>query len=232
MKNIYIIPSPISENGIDQIPPLTTEHIRKIKFFVVERARTSRRFIRSLLHDFDLNSATFVEINKVNESHIPELREILLQGHNIGVLSESGVPGIADPGAKVVELATSEFGYHCIPLVGPSSIIMSLSASGLNAQQFTFHGYLPIKEQPLIQYLKKITRECLATNYSQVFIETPYRNDRLIKALLKNVPKSLKLCIARDIGGENQLIMTKSIQSFNKAHFEIGKHPTIFILGQ
>lgn len=232
MKKIFLIPSPISEGGIKHIPPSTIEQIHKIKFFVVERVRTTRRFIRSIIPDFNLDDITFIQLDKKDDSHLEEIIPILILGEDIGIISECGIPGVADPGSEIVRLAVTDHGYISSPLSGPSSIFMALSSSGFNGQNFTFHGYLPVKENELIKRIRAIGRIVLERNYTQIFIETPYRNDRLFKFLLNNLPSNIALCIARDITGEEELIVTKTIADWGEENFSIGKSPTIFLLGK
>lgn len=227
---MYIIPCPIYDGGINQIPPITVEHLHKIEHFVVERTRTSRRYIRAAIPNFDIDATIFIELDKEHQNHLSELKEVLEAGHDLGIISESGTPCVADPGNGVVRLATIKYGYESIPLPGPSSIIMALSASGLNGQNFTFHGYLPVKEKDLLSSLNKLKIKIGST--TQIFIETPYRNDRLFAYLLKNLNGSDLLCIARDMGGPNQFIATKSISNWKTENLSIGKHPTIFLLGR
>lgn len=232
MKRIYLIPTTISENGTSQIPQDTINQVHKIKFFIVERVRTTRRFIKSIIPDFDINSAEFIELDKGQDQlHNPEITRLFNTGEDIGILSESGTPGVADPGSDVVRSALIH-GYIPIPLVGPSSIIMALSASGLNGQHFTFHGYLPIKENELNKKLKTMSIEIRKSNATQIFIETPYRNDRLFSYLKSSLSKDIMLCIAKDIGGDDQFINTKSIAVWKSLDMTIGKIPTIFLIGQ
>lgn len=232
MKKIYLIPSPIADGYFQNIPPATVEQIRKIKFFVVERVRTSRRFIKGLIPDLDLGEIEFIQLEKKSDSHLDEIIPLLEKGIDIGILSESGIPGVADPGSTIVRLSTSNYGYQSSPLSGPSSIFMALSASGLNGQFFTFHGYLPVKENELSSKIKALGKAILQKDETQIFIETPYRNDRLLKYLLRNLPSKLMLCVARDITGNDELILTRSIEGWKRNHLTIGKSPTIFLVGK
>lgn len=215
---------------IDTIPPETVQLIHSTKHYIVERARTARRFIKLTKPPYRIEELEIIEIPREGQFHIKQLAEWCKDGLHVGIMSESGMPGVADPGNSMVAYAHA----HKIKVKvasGPSSIIMALAASGLNGQNFTFNGYLPIKENELRKRLKVIENKILKEKQSQIFIEAPYRNDRMFQFLLKEMRPDIKLCIARDITGEFELIMTASISDWKKQIIKIGKHPTIFILG-
>jgi 16S rRNA (cytidine1402-2'-O)-methyltransferase len=171
------------------------------------------------------------EFNK-DGSAMQEALEWLKSGNSVGVISESGMPGIADPGSEMVKLA-HRHKFNVVALVGPSSILLALCASGLNGQSFAFHGYLPIKEAALQSKLKSVEHAINKDNQTQIFIETPYRNDKLLNFLIRNLNPQINLCIAKDITGDNQLIVTKSIGEWQReSNFSIDKFPTIFLLGR
>ena len=232
MPTLYLISVPIEENAIDQIPPVTISKLINLSDFIVERVRTSRRFIKKVLPDYDLDGATFLELNK-NDKSDNERRVIeLFKGRkDIGLMSESGSPCVADPGSQIVDLARAN-GYKIVPLSGPSSIILSLMASGLNGQQFSFHGYLPIKEVELKQKLKEIDRDISSTGTTHIFIETPHRNQSIYDKMLKYLSGENRLCVACNITSKTEFIQTKPIREWLSVKQDLEKVPTIFLLGK
>jgi 16S rRNA (cytidine1402-2'-O)-methyltransferase len=235
MKNnsnghILLIPTVISEDTLMQIPRGTISLIHETTHFVVERSRTARRFIKTTNPPYEISSLHIIEIDQEDHDYINKALNWLQQGHNVGVISESGMPGVADPGSAFVIKAHSK-GFTVKPLVGPSSIFLSLAASGLNGQNFCFNGYLPIKENELKSKLKQLELIILKTRQTQIFIETPYRNDRMLKFLVKNLNPNIKLCVARDITGEEEFIITRRVSDWKNLDFQIGKIPTIFLIG-
>jgi len=215
---------------IDTIPQETVQLIHSTKHYIVERARTARRFIKLTNPPYRIEDLEIVEIPREGLSHLRQLADWCMEGYHVGVMSESGMPGIADPGNSIVAYAHA----HKIKVKvgsGPSSIIMALAASGLNGQNFAFNGYLPIKENELRKCLKSLEIKILKEKQSQIFIEAPYRNDRMFQFLLKEMKPDIKLCIARDITGASEFISTASISEWKKQKVKIDKHPTIFILG-
>ena len=225
---LYLIPVPIhSENEFDKnlIPPYIIEIINNIKVFAVENIRTSRRFIKKVNKEYDINDTEFIVIDKrANQSVYTEIINKLLKGNNIGVMSESGCPGIADPGQKVCELAHQN-NIKIKPLIGPSSIITALMSSGLNGQEFKFHGYLPIDHKERINKIKKLSKE----KGAHIFIETPYRNQKVFNDFITHLVPNKKICIATDITGENEQIITKKVSEFYSKKEILEKYPTIFI---
>ena len=222
----------IAEEKIRTIPQHTQDAIKKLKHFVTERNRTARRFIKLCDPPYALDDLELVEIDKDEYSHIEQLKQWINEGHNVGVISESGMPSVADPGSDVMAFAHAN-NIEVVPLVGPSSIIMALAASGLNGQNFCFHGYLAIKDHQLRSELKKLEQQISSSGQTQIFIETPYRNDRMFKMLIKSLNANIKLCVARDITGDNELIQTKPLKLWARnTSFQIGKHPCIFLLGK
>jgi 16S rRNA (cytidine1402-2'-O)-methyltransferase len=229
---IFLIPSPIEqleEYNLEFISSFVKETIKRLDYFAVENIRTARRYIKKIDNSYDIDKATFVVINKKSsDQDIIEVISALKKGKDIGVISEAGCPGIADPGQKLCEIAHNNE-IRIRPLIGPSSITLALMASGLNGQQFKFHGYLPIKKEERKTRIKKISKE----SGSHIFIETPYRNEELLADLLTSLPnKNTKLCIAYDICGLNESIKTKSIQDWTNQKFSIKGKPTIFIFGK
>ena len=225
---LYLIPVPIhSENEFDKnlIPPYIIEIINNIKVFAVENIRTSRRFIKKVNKEYNIDNTEFIVIDKrANESVYNEIINNLKKGNNIGVMSESGCPGIADPGQRVCELAHRN-NIKIKPLIGPSSIITALMSSGLNGQEFKFHGYLPIDQKERINKIKKLSKE----KGSHIFIETPFRNQKVFNDFIGNLIPNKKICIATDITGKNEKIITKKISEFYNSKMILEKYPTIFI---
>tara|TARA_B110001450_G_scaffold229705_1_gene230453 strand:- start:5186 stop:5887 length:702 start_codon:yes stop_codon:yes gene_type:complete len=226
---LYLIPVPIHNEedfNIRLIPPYIVEIIDSLKFFAVENIRTSRRFIKKLNPNFDIDNTNFLIVDKrAGKETIRELVNHLLDGNDVGVMSESGCPGIADPGQKICALAHK----HQItikPLIGPTSIILALMASGLNGQEFKFHGYLPIEQKDRINEINIIQKKSGA----HIFIETPYRNQKVLEDLIIHLkPQNRKISIAIDLTGKNEKIITKSIYELSNNKIILEKKPTIFI---
>lgn len=229
--SLYLIPTPLSENALSKstVPELN-QIIPMLDYFLVEDLRTARRFISSLKLGLTIEELNFKILNKKTpDAEIEKLLLPLKSGKSIGLMSEAGCPGIADPGARAVVKAHA---WNCkvYPLVGPSSIFLALMASGLNGQQFTFHGYLPIKPAELSKKVKSIEEESARKNQTQIFIEAPYRNDKMLQQLIKNCRPETKICVARDLTGGDELIITKSINEWKNVKIELHKIPTIFLM--
>ena len=235
MKYLFLVPTPISSHTAN-IPPDVIELIANSSKFICERIRTSRRFIKSAIPQYDIDKAQFIELDKnENVRNNREVIQLLASDENICFMSEAGAPCIADPGAQVVNLARLK-GYQIKPMSGPSSILLALMASGLNGQQFMFRGYLPVKKDALKKELKNIERTIIQTGYSQIFIETPYRNSSIYEQILSNVNPSLRLHIAFHIQSEDEYLNTKTLKEWKKDQQIMGllksKAPCIFILGK
>ena len=227
---IYLIPIQIADDNLQHIPPIVIHRLHTIMHLAAERVRTARRFISKTKPPHKIDSIKFTEITK-KEENFNDVWKWIEEGHDVGILSESGMPGIADPGQKIVHQAHQK-DIRVIPLTGPSSIFLALSASGMNGQSFKFHGYLPIKENQLNTELKKLEKRILSSSETQIFIETPYRNDRLLKSLSKTLNQDIRLCVAADITGENEMIKTMPLKSWSQSGIEIGKRPCIFLLSR
>lgn len=228
---VYLIPTTLGETPIDSvIPNQVKEVISNTKHFIVEDIRTARRFISKLKLGIEIDSLTFFELNE--HTPISEVRDMLnpaIEGHDMGIISEAGVPGVADPGADAVA-AAHLLGIKVKPLVGPSSILLSLMASGLNGQNFAFVGYLPIKPTDRIKAIKSIEQRSLRERQTQIFIETPYRNNSLIKDLLQSCASETRLCIAADITTDDEYIVTKKIGDWRKQVPDMHKRPTVYLI--
>ena len=226
---LYLIPVPINSEedfNIKLIPPYIIELINNLKFFAVENIRTSRRFIKKLNPNFDIDNTNFFIVGKrTGKEIIREIVDRLLDGNDVGIMSESGCPGIADPGQEICELAHK----HQIaikPLIGPNSIILALMASGLNGQEFKFHGYLPIEQKDRIKEINIIQKKTGA----HIFIETPYRNQKVLEDLIKQIkPQNRKISIAIDLTGKSEKIITKTVYELSNSKIILEKKPTIFI---
>jgi len=228
---IYMIPCPIAENATHTIPSYVRDTVYGLTHFIVERSKTARKFLKEIKHPVPQNQLHVEEMDKHDKSYAQKvIKEWIHEGKQIGVISEAGCPGIADPGAELVAIAHQK-NVRVIPLVGPSSLLLSLMASGMNGQRFTFHGYLPAKNPATKQALKKIEREINSHNSAELFIETPYRNHNVFKEILSVLPGHFKLCIAADITGQQEFIKTQSVSEWKKRSFPFKeKIPTIFIL--
>jgi 16S rRNA (cytidine1402-2'-O)-methyltransferase len=220
----------VKDNPKDQIAPSNLITTIGLSNFIVENIKTTRRFLRQLDPKFDIDNSFFSILNKhtkLNELH--NFLQPCREGKNIGLISEAGCPGIADPGASIVSIAHKE-DIRVIPLIGPSSIFMALMASGLSGQNFCFHGYLPIDKSLRIKKIKQLSSFCIKGS-SQIFMETPFRNDALLTDLLINLNEDIKLCIAANISSNSEVIKTLSVKEWKKDRPKLNKKPSIFILG-
>lgn len=232
MPALYLIPTTLGENNFERVlPPYVLQVLREVKFFIVENVRTTRRYLKAVDKDIDIDSLTFYTLNRHTDStEIASYLAPLLGGQDMAVISEAGCPAIADPGADVVAIAQSK-GCKVVPLVGPSSILLALMASGFNGQSFAFNGYLPRDEQQLVRALKHYQSRARSEQQSQIFIETPYRNNRLREAMLRNLDAATRLTIATDITLPTESIVSRTIAEWRRAKTnDINDHPTIFII--
>lgn len=233
---LYLIPTQLSDVPLDRVLPAhNTDVVRELRYFVVESLRSARRFLKKCDRDIDIDSLTFNELNEhtdlKNTAAIEALLDPIGRGEAVGVISDAGCPAVADPGADLVAIAQRK-GYKVFPLVGPSSILMSLMASGFNGQSFAFLGYLPVDTQARQAKLKEMTRRIERERQTQIFIEAPYRNNQLIADLAAHLPAGMRLCVASDITGDGQSIITRTIGQWKQAQYDYHKVPTIFLLYQ
>lgn len=228
---LYLIPVTLGETTITQVlPEYNKSIILNIKYFVVENIRSARRFLKQVDQSIDIDALTFYELNKhTNLDQIGNYLYPLSQGESVGIISEAGCPAIADPGSDVVAIAQKK-GYPVVPLVGPSSILLSLMGSGFNGQSFAFHGYLPIDNKERRQKIEQMEHRIFKENQTQLFIETPYRNDKLVEDLITHCSPSIKLCIAMNLTCEDEYIKTLPIQNWKKHLPNMHKKPCIFLL--
>lgn len=226
---LYLIPLPIAEETLSVIPPHAIDTLKLLDYFLVEEIRTARRYLSSLKIFSSIESIQFQILNKdTKESEIAERLRPLKEGKSIGVLSESGCPGIADPGSLAAKYAHQNE-ITVVPLVGPSSILLALMASGLNGQRFAFHGYLPVDAREAGLKIKELERESKAKNQTQIFIETPYRNNAIFDHFIKNLSSETLLTVAVDITGHSEFIQTKRISQWKKEKTDWPKNPAVFL---
>lgn len=212
------------------LPARNLETIKSVRYFVVENLRSARRFLKSVDRDICIDDLNMVELNEhTPAAEVEAMLDPLAAGHDIGVISEAGCPAVADPGADLVAAAQRR-GYEVVPLVGPSSIIMSLMASGFNGQSFAFVGYLPVEASRRAAAMKTMQQEIRSRRRTQIFIETPYRNNRLIDELTRTLPGDMLLCVASDITGPQQQIVTLPLSQWRARIYDYNKRPTIFLL--
>jgi 16S rRNA (cytidine1402-2'-O)-methyltransferase len=227
---IFLIPSSLGDEGAVAIPAETRQIVLSIDFFIVENERSTRRFLRSIGYTKNFDEGNLLKVERDEDFKGEEkLLHHLKKGNDAGVISEAGCPGIADPGAAVVQWAY-QHKIKVVPLVGPSAIFMGLMASGLNGQQFAFHGYLPVSSPERRNKLKQLEEESQRKKQTQIFMETPYRNDSLLKDLLDACKPSTSLCIASDITLPTEKIYTCSVAEWKKHIPDLKKKPTIFLM--
>ncbi len=228
---LYLLPVTLGDTPIELVlPPYNREIILQIKHFIVEDVRSARRFLKKVDRDIDIDSLSFYPLNKhTSPEETSGYLKPLLDGHPMGVISEAGCPAVADPGADVVAIAQRK-NLKVVPLVGPSSIILSVMASGFNGQSFAFHGYLPIEEGERIKALKMLEQRIYAENQTQLFIETPYRNNKMADEILKTCRPQTKMCIAANLTCEGEYIKTRTVKDWKGKVPDLSKIPCIFLL--
>ncbi len=226
---VYLIPSLLDENGINAIPVYIKEAVQNCTVFFVENERTARRYLKQLWKEMVIDDYEWFTIHKAEQDVIAAFRQKLQEGKNIAIVSEAGCPGVADPGQLLIG-AAQDMNAVVRPLVGPSSILLALMASGMNGQQFQFSGYLPIDNQQRQKAVKELETESKRKNCTQIVIETPYRNNQLLEVLLKTCAPSTRICLAVDITGKNEWIKTKTVADWKKEKTDLHKRPAIFLL--
>jgi 16S rRNA (cytidine1402-2'-O)-methyltransferase len=223
------VPNVIAEGTQQKVIPLSVvEALRFIHYFLVEDLRTARRYLSSLKIYDSIESLHLEILNKDTKEHeLEQLMMPLIAGNNVGVISESGCPGVADPGGMAVAYAHQK-DIQVVPLVGPSSILLALMASGLNGQKFAFHGYLPIDAKEAMKMIKELERESEQKNQTQLFIETPYRNNQVLGHLLNGLKADTLLSIAMEVTGANEFIQTKTVKEWKTVKPSLPKEPAVF----
>lgn len=229
--SLYLIPVTLGETDIERVlPPHNKEVILQIKYFIVENIRSARRFLKKVDSSINIDDLIFYELNKHTKAEqIESYLNPISNGFHIGVISEAGCPAVADPGSDIVAIAQRK-DYKVVPLVGPSSILLSLMASGFNGQSFAFQGYLPVDVSERIKKIKQLEHYIHHEHQTQIFIETPYRNLKLVEDILKHCTSATKLCIAMNITCENEYIKTLSVKQWQKHLPNMDKQLCIFLL--
>ena len=232
---IYLIPSPLDDEAIETIPSYVIDAIKDCQVFFVENVRTTRRYLKKVWREIVIDNYQWCVISD-KEDPAGILKNLIREGKNIGIISEAGCPGVADPGQELIAIA-QQMNAQVKPLVGPDSILLALMASGLEGQRFNFVGYLPINEHDRTKAIKELEVESQKTRSTQIFIETPYRNNQLIESLLKKCRPGTRLCIAVDLTGKNEWIKTKTVADWSKEllseekdKIDIHKRPAIFLI--
>lgn len=231
---LYLIPVTLGETPVSQVlPAYNHDVILGIRHFVVENVRSARRFLRLVDHEFPIDDSTFYEMGKhaLTDQFASYLKP-LQQGFPVGVISEAGCPAVADPGAEVVAMAQHK-GFRVIPLVGPSSMIMAVMASGLNGQSFAFNGYLPVDEADRAKKLKALESRAWNESQTQLLIETPYRNRKMFDTILRTLRPQTRLCVAAGITTSDEYIRTHTVQEWKRIQLpDLSKIPAIFLIGR
>ena len=228
---IYMIPTTLGDSTIDSVIPKDVQQIIiDTKYFIVENIKTTRRFLKKVEREIDIDELHFSVLNKhTSPTELESFLNPTLEGNNIGVISEAGCPGIADPGSDIASMAHAR-NIKVVPLIGPSSILLALIASGMNGQNFCFNGYLPKERNLRIKKIKELERQAI-NGVTQIFMETPFRNKHLMEDLLKHCSPNSTLCIAADISLENEFIYSKKIIVWKKNAPNLNKRPCMFLLG-
>ena len=228
---LYLLPVTLGETSIERVlPTYNKEILLGIKHFIVEDIRSARRFLKKVERSINIDELTFFPLNKhTSPEDISGYLKPLMEGNPMGVISEAGCPAVADPGADVVAIAQRK-NLKVVPLVGPSSIILSVMGSGFNGQSFAFHGYLPIEPNERAKRIKTLEQRVYSENQTQLFIETPYRNHKMMEDIVKNCRPQTKLCIAANITCEDEFIKTKTIKEWQGKLPDLNKIPCIFLI--
>lgn len=226
---LHLLPNILAENGHHTIPNYVRDLLTNIKHYYVEELKSARRLLKKLDSSIDINVLEFFIINEHEQQGLQEAKVLLSQGKQIAYLSEAGCASVADPGQVLVSLA-HQLGAKVTPHIGPNSILLALMASGFNGQQFTFHGYLPNKQPLLSNAIKQLEQDTIRTHFTQLFIETPYRNNQLIADLLKNCNPNTYLCVACNLTATDEQVISKKISEWRKMTFDFHKKPAVFLL--
>lgn len=234
MPALYLIPTPIAEDALHTLPAYVQDRARKLEVFIVERAKTARHFIKSLGPEKPLPELLFVELPDHRNTADAEqaFLEAIAAGKDVGLLSEAGCPGVADPGAAIVALAHRN-GIRVVPMTGPSSLLLALMASGMNGQQFAFHGYLSPKRPELARDLRRLEQLARQQQQTQLFIETPYRSQLVLEVALETLQPDTAFAVAQDLTGAGELIRSLPIREWRRQNRpQLEKAPAVFLVGQ
>jgi 16S rRNA (cytidine1402-2'-O)-methyltransferase len=230
LGKVFLLPMLLHEEGFDSMPSDVLTWIQQCDAFFVENEKTARRYFKKLWKEMVIDDYTWHAIHKVENEQIHAFSQLLKQGKNIGILSEAGCAGIADPG-QILVAAAQELGAIVKPYTGPSSLLLALMGSGMNGQNFHFHGYLPIDALERKKKIQVLETEIKQTGVTQLFIETPYRNNQLFEAIIQNCHSSTKLCVAMELTGPNEWIKTQSVANWKNGKPELHKKLVVFLLG-
>jgi 16S rRNA (cytidine1402-2'-O)-methyltransferase len=226
---VYLIPSFLSEDVVETIPPYVLSAVKNCQVIFAENERTARRFLKSMDKEIVIDDFEWHTIHKAEQEQISVFNQKIKEGKNIAIISEAGCPGIADPG-QILVYEAQKLNVEIRPLVGPSSILLALMASGFNGQHFSFLGYLPIDNMERIGKIKQIEEESTKRKCTQIFIETPFRNNKMIETILQNCKPSTQLCIAAELTSTNEWIKTKTIADWKNEKIDLHKKPVIYLL--
>jgi 16S rRNA (cytidine1402-2'-O)-methyltransferase len=230
---LYLIPTPLADDtSADVLSAQVPETVKDLEVFFVENLRTARRFIGGLKLGKVIDDLTFYDLNKQTPEAetLAQLKALMKEGKNAGVLSEAGCPGVADPGAVAVKLA-HQLNIEVVPLVGPSSLLLALMASGMSGQSFVFHGYLPIERTQRVKTIKYLEKEAIARKQTQLFIETPYRNNQVMEDLLLHCEPATRLCLACNLTAPDGFVKTLSVKDWKTRTYDLHRKPTVFLIG-
>jgi len=230
LGKVYLLPMLLHEEGFDSMPSDVLSWIQQCDAFFVENEKTARRYFKKLWKEMVIDNYTWHAIHKVENEQIHAFSQLLKQGKNIGILSEAGCAGIADPG-QILVAAAQELGAIVKPYTGPSSLLLALMGSGMNGQNFHFHGYLPIDALERKKKIQALETEIKQTGVTQLFIETPYRNNQLFEAIVQNCHPNTKLCVAMELTGPDEWIKTQSVNNWKNSKPELHKKLVVFLLG-
>lgn len=228
---LYLLPAPLGEEGLEAVPSTVVARIHQLRYFIAEKAKTARHYIKSTHPPYAISELTIFERNKYTSvQELPTFLKPLLEGHDMGLLSEAGCPAVADPGALIVELAHQQ-DIEVVPMVGPSSLLLALMASGMNGQQFCFNGYLSPKRAILQKELKKLEQNSARLHQTQLFIETPYRNQAVLETALEALSPDTLFCIAANLTLPDQYVKTCRIRDWKKQTIpDLNKQPAVFLV--
>jgi 16S rRNA (cytidine1402-2'-O)-methyltransferase len=226
---VYLIPTVLYEEAIEPLPTYLLNAIKECTVFFVENERTTRRYLKMIWKEMVIDNYEWHNMKEVNGAVMTSFKNAINQNKTIGIISEAGCPGIADPGQQLVMMA-QEMNVTVKPLVGPSSILLALMASGMNGQQFQFVGYLPIDSAERMKAIKNLETESKQKNCTQIFIETPYRNNQLLETILKTCQPQTKICVAVDLTAQTEMVKTKTVKDWKSSIPQLHKRPAIFLM--
>lgn len=230
-STIYLIPTPIADDGFHALPNSLIASLKACEVFFAEDIRTARRTFRKIDREFDIDGREWHETGIEEEKTANAFKEAIAAGKQIGIVSESGCPGIADPGQQLVAMAHAA-GVTVRSLTGPSSLLLALMGSGMNGQHFTFNGYLPIEAREREKKIRELEKKAIQEGYTQLFIETPYRNQALYEALIRTLGTSTRLCIAYHLSSATEWIKTLPVSDWKKENLILPKDPAVFLIGR